>query len=68
MLHKYNAYKYETPYTGPFVITRCFDNITVNLQCGAVQIMYNIRCIKPYNSDTNVEYINPKNMSDNVNI
>ena len=29
---------------------------------------YNIRCIKPYKSDTKIEDINPKNMSDDVNI
>ena len=68
MLNKHTAYKYETPYTGPFLITLCFINGTVNLQCDVIQIKYNIRPIKPYKSDTNVEDINPKNMSDNVNI
>ena len=29
---------------------------------------YNIRHINPYKSDTNVEDINPKNVSDGVNI
>ena len=68
MLNKHNAYKYETPYMGPFFITRCFTNITVNLQCGVIQITYNIHRIKPYKYDTNVEDINPKNMCDDVNI
>ena len=35
MLTKHTAYKYENPYTGPFVITRCWTNITVSLQIGA---------------------------------
>ena len=68
MLHKHTAYKYETPYTGPSVITRCFTNGMVNLQCDVVQMMYNIRHINTYKSDTNVEDINPENMSDNINI
>ena len=34
MLTKHTAYKYETPYTGLFVVTQCFTNGTVNLQCG----------------------------------
>ena len=35
-----------------------------NLQCGTVQIKYNIRHIKLYTSATNVEDISSKNMSD----
>ena len=35
MITKHNAYKYETPYMVPFVITQCFTNGTVNLQYGA---------------------------------
>ena len=68
MLHKHTAYKYETPYTGPFVITRCFTNGTVNLRCGAKQNIYNIRHIKPYKYDTNLEDIDLENVSDDVNI
>ena len=68
MLHKHTAYKDETPYTGPFVITQFFTNITVNLEGSAIKIMYNIRFINPYKYDTNSEDINPKNISDDVNI
>ena len=68
MLTKRTAYKYETPYTGTFVITRCFTNGTVNLQCGPTKIGYNIRQIKPYKSDTEVEDYNSKNISDDVSI
>ena len=49
---------YETPYNGLFVITQCLTNGTVALQCGAINIWYNIRHIKPH--DTNVEDINSK--------
>ena len=31
MLTKHTAYKYETPYKGPFVITQYFTKRTVNL-------------------------------------
>ena len=61
MLTKHTAYKYETPYTGTFLITQCFEkNVTVNLQYGTVQIKYNVRRIKPYESDTTVEDISSK--------
>ena len=68
MLTKQNSYKYETLYTGPFVITNCFTNGTENLKFGPTKIRYDIRLIKPYKSDTKVEYISSKNMSDEVNI
>ena len=68
MLNNHTEYKYETPYKGPFVITQCFTNGTVNLQYGAIQITYNIRRIKPNKLNTKVEYFNPKNMDDAVNI
>ena len=41
----------------PFVITQCWTNDTVTLQYGRIKIGYNIRHIKPYKSDTNVEDI-----------
>ena len=50
------------------MITRCFTNGTVDLQCGLTKIGYNIRQIKPYKYDTKVEDINSKNMSDDVSI
>ena len=31
MVTKHTAYKYETPYKGPVVITQCFTNGTANL-------------------------------------
>ena len=52
MLNNHTAYKYKTPYKGPFLITQCFKNGTVTLQCGATQTKYNIRQIKPYKFDT----------------
>ena len=68
MVYKYTAYKYETTYTGPFLITQCFTNVTINLQYGAKDIRYIIRRIKPYKSDTQVEDFIFKNMSDDVSI
>ena len=62
------AYKYEMPYKGPFVITQCFTNGTVNLKCGPTKIRYNIRWINSYKSDTKVEDYNLINMSDDVRI
>ena len=67
MLNNQTAYKYEIPYKGPFVITRCFTNGMVNLQYGPTTIRYNIRRIDPHKSVTNVEDINPKNRYDEVN-
>ena len=68
MLTNHTAYKYETPYKGPFVRTQCFTNGTLNLQYGPIKIRYNIRQIKLYKSDTKVEYFNSINISDYVNI
>ena len=59
MLHKHTVYKYDTLYTGPFVIKQCFNNGTVNSKCGEIKITSNIRCIEKYKSDTKAEYINP---------
>ena len=68
MVPNHTAYKYETPYKGPVMITQCFTNGRVNLRCGEVKIKYNIHCIKPYEYDTKVENFSSKNMSDDVNI
>ena len=38
MLTKHTAYKYKTPYKGAFMITWCFTNDTVNLQCGPTKL------------------------------
>ena len=66
MISNHAAQKYETPYKGPFLITRCFTNGTVNIQYGPTKIRYNIRRINTYKSDTKVEDINPENMCDDV--
>ena len=55
------------PYKCLFVIARFFTNGLVNVKFGAVQVNYSIRHVKPYKSDTKVEDISSKNMSDNVN-
>ena len=41
MLDNHAAYKYETPYKRPFVITQWWTNGTFTLQCGAIKIRYN---------------------------
>ena len=38
MITNHTAYKYETPYTGPFLIMQCFTNGMVNLQCDLTNI------------------------------
>ena len=68
MLTNHTAYKYETPYKVTFVITQCFTNGTITLQCGATQVKYNIRRINPYKLDTEVEDYCSKNMYYDVNI
>ena len=68
MLNYNTTQKYEMPYTVPFVITRIFTNGKVKLQNDAIQMMYNICCIKPYKSDNKVEDFSFKNLSDDVSI
>ena len=68
MLNNHAAYKYKTPYKGPFFITRCWANGAIRIQYDLIQIRHNIRRIEPYKYDTNVEDIKPKNMCDYVNI
>ena len=68
MLTNPTVYKYETPYQGPFFITKCFTNGTVNLQRGTTQIKYNIRRIKKYKLDTKIEDFISTNIGDAVNI
>ena len=45
-----------------------WTNSTVTLKCGPKTIRHNIRWIQPCKYDTKVEYINPENMYDDVNI
>ena len=49
------------------MITQCWTNVTVILQCDTTKSRHNIRRIKPYKSDTNVEDINIENIYDNFN-
>ena len=55
MFNNNDAYKYDTPYKGSFLIMQCWTNGTVILQCGPTKIRHNTCWIKPYTSDTNVE-------------
>ena len=52
MLINHTEYKYKTPYKGPFLMKQCFTNGKVNIQCGLVQIEYNIGLINPYKYNT----------------
>ena len=60
MLNNHAAFRYGTPYKGPFVTKRSLTNGTVKLQYDAKKIRYNIRRIEPNKYDTHVEYINPE--------
>ena len=53
---------------GQLGIMQCWNNDTANLQYGATKIGYNIRRIKPYKSDTNIEDFTAENFSDDVKI
>ena len=53
MLIRIAAYKYNRP----FVLNQFWTNVMVTLKCGAIKIRRNIRYIKPYTSDKNVEDI-----------
>ena len=68
MRDNHASYKYASPYKSPFMITQCQTNDTVTLQCVMMQIRYNIRCIKPHESGTNIEGINLKLMVDNATL
>ena len=67
MLTNNAAYKYESTNNMPFVITQCWTNVMVTFSM-VRQKNYNIRYIKPYKSDTNIEYTTPENTYDGVNI
>ena len=67
-MYSSTAYKYKTPYKVPLVITQCWTNVISTLQCVAIKFRHNISHIKSYKYDTNVEYIIPENMYDNVKI
>ena len=66
MITNHTAYKYDTPYKGPFLITQCFTNVTAKLQYGLTKIKYNTRWIKPYKADTKVQDCSSINISDDV--
>ena len=57
MLTNNAVYKYEMPYNGIFVITQCWNNDTVKLQCVATKTRHKMRLIKIYTYDTSIEDI-----------
>ena len=44
-----SAYKYKTPFRGPYEIIQTWTNGTVTLRTGSVTNRKNIRNSKPYN-------------------
>ena len=59
-LNNNDAYKYEIKHKGPFVISQCWNNSTVTLQCDETKIRYNTRHVDPHTPDIKVEHINSK--------
>ena len=57
ILNNKSTKKCDTPYAFLFEITQCYTNETVPLKMGAMKIRYNIRHIKTYNMETDVENI-----------
>ena len=55
-------------FMGPSMIRRCWNNGTITLNYSLTKNRYNIRWIKTYRSDTNVEDIKSESMYENVNI
>ena len=50
--------QYQSATQGPFLINKFWINFTVSLQSGVTKNRYNIRHIRPYTYDTNIEDIN----------
>ena len=50
MVQTKSAYKYETPYRGPYKKFQTWENGTVTLIVGTVTMRIIIRNIKPYNT------------------
>ena len=56
LIRKGSENKYETPFTGPYIILMVNDNGTVKLQKGAVTDSINIRRLTPYNRPSNIDH------------
>jgi hypothetical protein len=54
MMEDHRANKYETPYKGPYRITKVNTNGTVRLMMGAVTDTVNIRRIHPYRTSSSI--------------
>ena len=50
MVRRNHAYKYKTPFQGPYEIVQTWTNGTVTIQTCTVIFRLNLRRIKPYNS------------------
>ena len=50
LLERHDARKYESPYLGPYKVTKVFTNGTVTIKKGAVYERVNIRRLTPFRS------------------
>ena len=50
LVRRKQAYKYKTPFQGPYEIIQMWTNKTVTIHTDTVTARINILCIKPYNS------------------
>ena len=68
MLANNTAYKYETTYKVPFVITQCWTNGTVTLQCSEIKLGIIYAALIHINMIQTLKILAWKNMYDDVNI
>ena len=68
MLNYIAAYKYKTPYKGPFFIMQCFDQCHGHITIWCDKKLSIIYIAISHKLDTKVEYYNSTNMYDAVNI
>ena len=68
MLNNQTAYKYETPYKGPFAIKQSWTNGVVTLQYGAKQLYIIYVKLNHINLIQTLNILPLKNIYDNVNI
>ena len=57
MINNNDTFKYEASYKGPFEIISCLTKGTFTLHYSEIKCCLNIRRIKPYTFDTNIENI-----------
>ena len=68
MLTNNDEYKYETPYNASFVITQCWTNGTVTLECGLTKLSIIYVKLIHIHLIQMLKILTLENMYDNVNI